>query len=419
MKKSVILLLALSLLAIFLFNFISTADQTVSISPNSGYEIASKIYNISITNANATGDINEVRIDLYNLTVASSTSGSSTGISNSGSGNLFIFAGTPAIAAGTTQYFWFDISSPSAEIFKINVTSIDNQLIPASESENITLTISEDVTAPVIAFVSPTPADDDTQDSDYIEFNVSVDESGSGVKNVTLYIYGSAGLVDSQVFTSSPFFHNFTSLVNDIYHINATVYDNANNSDSTSTRAIEIVAGASSCLPEWSCSWTECINGTQTQTDCADANNCGFIAPAGTQDCESCISNWDCGDWIPAACSGDSNQTRLCTDLNSCEPPDTEIRTCVVGGASAANASGLLSIFSPTTLFFIILGLIAVSVLGVVIILIRLKKKSASANSGNSDSGYSVYSPPRGPPALPPPGYANSPSAYPSQPKNY
>lgn len=422
MKKKVILILGLFLLIGSLFFFISAASQTVLMNPNSGYEIAHKIYNISIQNTNASGDIDEVRIHLYNLTVNATASGSSTGISPAQSGGLFTFAGDPAISAGTTRYFWFDISSASAGSFGINITSIDNQTIPESVSKNITLTISEDVTNPAASFVSPTPANDDVLEEDNIEVNVSVDESGSGVKNVTFYLYNSTVLVSSQTDTSAPFYYDFTGLLDDTYSINATAYDNANNSDDTPTRTVQISAGNTGCLPSWTCSWSECINGTQTQENCVDANSCGYIAPAATQACESCVSNWDCGEWIPAACSGDSNQTRLCTDLNSCEAPDTETRTCVVGGDSTANASGL-SLFSSSTLFFVILGIIVASVLGVIIFLIRLKKKSSSANSGNYDSGYSVYSPPRGPPSLPPtfppPGYANSPQAYPNQPQNY
>lgn len=426
MKKKVILLPILLLFAIFLFNLVLAASQTVTISPSTGEVNQPKIYNISIQNTNATGDINEVRINLYGLTVDSATSGTSTGIANSGSGNLFIFAGVPVIAASATQYFWFNISTTGLGVFSINITSIDNQSSPASVSENKTITISDTV-APVIAFVSPTPSNNDILEVDSIITNFSVDETGSGVNNVTIYLYNSTALISTQTDTSAPYTYTFASLEDGTYYLNATVWDNANNSDSTSTRTIGIVTG-SSCLPSWSCSWTECTNGTQTQTNCVDANNCGFIAPAATQACESCISNWDCGDWSPATCSGDSNQTRLCTDLNSCEAPDSQTRSCVVGGTSAANASGL-SIFSSSTLFFVVLGIIIASVVGVFIVLMRLKKKSSSMNSGNSDSGYPVYSPPRGPPpsppAMPPQGYSNPPRtynrppAYQNQPQNY
>lgn len=400
----------LVLAGIFLIS-LALAAPTVSFSSSTGESGQAKTYNLSI--AADINNITEVKIEFYSLNITSSSVSSDTGVAPVQSGTLFTFSASSLINSSLASYFWFNAMQYQEATFSINVTTTDNASVVTSANKTITIS---DTVNPVTTFVSPTPPDDEILDYDFIELNVSVDESGSGVKNVTFYLHNSTGLVSSQTDTAVPFIHNFTGLDDGTYDINASAFDNASNLDFTPTRTIQITTG-SGCLPNWTCSWTACVNGTQTQTSCTDANSCGFIAPAATQACASCTSNWDCGAWTPADCAGNETQTSVCTDLNNCSvAPDIKTRTCVSSGPTQLGGLGL-SALSPTTIFFIILGVIIASVVVVFFVLIRLKKKSQASNG--SDSSYPAYSPrgpppspPGMPPALPPPSYANPPNAY-------
>ncbi|HTZ42114.1 MAG TPA: Ig-like domain-containing protein [Candidatus Omnitrophota bacterium] len=400
--------------AIFLMSFISAASQSISINSTTGQAGQYSLYNITIQNTDALYNITRVDVNFYGLTVDSSSSGSSIGIANSSSG-LFTFVENPgAINRSTTQYFWFNLLSSQVGIFLVNVTTTDNQSI--TNSQNLSITISDTIN-PTISFSSPTPSYGSILNSTYIPVNVSVNDSGSGIKNVTFFLYDSSNnLVGSNSDSSFPYSYNYTGLNSGTYYLSAIVFDNANNSASVS-ESVQI-AEESACIPSWTCTWSDCVNGTQTASSCTDANNCGAVAPV-SQTCKSsCTSNWDCAPWAPEECSGNETQTRLCNDLNGCSPPDTQTRICVTAGASTANSSGLPSLFSSSTLFFVILGVIIASVVAVVFILMRLKKKSSS-QGGDSNGGYKTYTPRGPPPSMPPPslppsGYANPPRMMPA-----
>jgi hypothetical protein len=101
---------------------------------------------------------------------------------------------------------------------------------------------------------------------------------------------------------------------------------------------------STSCTENWTCvNWTVCASGNQTRT-CTDANSCGttLSEPALSQICtvtntttnstnSTCTESWTCGDW--AICTSSGTQTRTCTDANSCgttasEPVISQSCTC-------------------------------------------------------------------------------------------
>ncbi len=403
--------------AIFLFNFVSSAAQAITIDASIGEAGEYKLYTISVTNLEAAITIPSMTVFIPgNFTVESYDTSSVGAAKTNPSSGLFNFTATPLIAAGATEYFWFNMTTKGLGSFGINITTFDDA--SASASENETITISDTI-APVISFVSPTPADDSTINKPYIEVNVSVVETGSGLKNVTIYFYNATGAISSYTGTSSPFFHNFTSLADKTYSVDAVTYDYANHSN-TLTRTIEIDTAAL-CTSSWTCEWSACVNGTQTKVNCVDANHCNISAPTDSQACGACVTLWDCTEWMPVICSEDGNQTRTCDDLNNCTASTAETRECVLGSPSSQQGSqNKSSIFSSSVLFFVVLGVIVLSVLGVVIALMRLKRKSTLRDFGNNNSGYKVYPPP-GPPSPPsmPPGYPNSRPAYPNNPQAY
>lgn len=404
-------------------SFASAAAQSASISPTTGQAGVYQLYNITLQN------LDTVSITMVNITSPVEVTGT-VPVGTSTNANIsapdpqhLIFANLSAvlIAGGATGYFWLNATTSQVGIFNIDIYSMDsNNSTINSTSVTINISNTTDTSGPIVVFVPPTNSTGSTLNTSYIQVNVTASDSSSGLKNITIFLYNSSRiLIDSSTSLTSPFFHNFTSLGEGTYYINATAYDTLNNMDFTSTRTIELDTGPS-CITNWTCTWGECANNIQSQI-CSDLNSCGVTTgkPNGTQACVSCVTEWNCTGWAPVACSSGSNQTRICTDLSDCAEPTIETRTCVI--TSNANALGqTLPLFSSSFLFFGILGVIVLSIAGVFFALARMKKKSASSNSSSDDSGYTTY-PPRGPPppAFPPPGYANPPRVYPNQPQRY
>jgi len=75
-------------------------------------------------------------------------------------------------------------------------------------------------------------------DRDYLQINVTANDTN--LRNVTIYLYNSTGLVNSATSNSSPNFANFTGLADNTYFFNATATDLADNRNSTETRNITI-----------------------------------------------------------------------------------------------------------------------------------------------------------------------------------
>ncbi|MEM2173911.1 MAG: hypothetical protein QW199_00300 [Candidatus Pacearchaeota archaeon] len=132
----------------------------------------------------------------------------------------------------------FLISGISYGSHNWSINCTDSELSNVSETRDFTIA---DTIAPSINFVSPTETSGSTINRDYIQVNVTASDAGSGLKNITIYLYNSTGnLINSSTSTSSPLFANFTNLPEGTYYFNATAYDNLNNSNSTETRNVTI-----------------------------------------------------------------------------------------------------------------------------------------------------------------------------------
>lgn len=102
----------------------------------------------------------------------------------------------------------------------------------------------------------------------------------------------------------------------------------------TSSAAREMLGGVI-CQPNWSCNnWSSCVSGTSAKIrTCMDINNCNNISsmPLLTEACPLCTTDWNCTAWNPKKCPKTKNQTRICTDRNSCGTDDSkpnEVQAC-------------------------------------------------------------------------------------------
>lgn len=102
------------------------------------------------------------------------------------------------------------------------------------------VTFFKDTINPGINFTIGTEAANSLYKRNWIFVNVSASDSGSGLKNITIFLYNSTSLANFSSSTGSPFSYNFTSLPDEVYSINSTAYDNLGNSNSTETRTITI-----------------------------------------------------------------------------------------------------------------------------------------------------------------------------------
>ncbi|GEM_PF-5825714 len=96
-----------------------------------------------------------------------------------------------------------------------------------------------DTTPPSVSLVPPTPADGSVLAQSYIPVNATALDASP--VSLTLYLYGSSGLVASFTCSASPCFRNFTSLAPGVYQVNASATDAAGNHAASGTRTITLL----------------------------------------------------------------------------------------------------------------------------------------------------------------------------------
>ncbi len=151
---------------------------------------------------------------------------------------------------------WYSInngaSNSSSVAMGVNFTSVtysegsNNWIVWCNDTagnENLAdVTFSIDTTFPQIQFEDPTPANSSKLSQDSLEANITFNDNS--LDNVILRLYNSTGLVNLSISTVSPFYLNFTNLANEIYYLNATVNDTAENVNDTETRVITLDTGS-------------------------------------------------------------------------------------------------------------------------------------------------------------------------------
>ncbi|MFZ1970997.1 MAG: hypothetical protein WAU65_02355 [Candidatus Nanoarchaeia archaeon] len=380
--------------AVRLFNFTiiaSNLNTTTNIT-QLNFSLPNSTFASPVTNVNATSPAP------WTCTVLGSTLVNCIGNSSNGSAafmlNLTIKVTLPSLGTQANQTW--------------NISSLDNY-----SELNWSLWNSEvDNVLPYIAFIKPTDGlNTSTINYSYIQANISLNDSGSGINTsaTAIYLYNSTNIVaySPTNIGSGYYFTNFTGLNNGIYYLIANATDFAGNVNKTANITITVnTTTIPPCSPNWGCiNWGNCVNNTETCTSVNDSNSCGvtFNGTYATQACSSaCTSYWSCSSWSPAVCTNGS-QTRTCTDLNNCSQAQVQNQTCVSGGSLnvTQQQSGQLSGTSSSSsiIFYSVIGVIIVITVVVIVVLVRLKNKSSTdfvGNSKNSNSGYKPYSPPGG-----------------------
>ena len=183
--------------------------EFVSPTENSGVNKSQRFVLINVSASD--GNFRNTTIYLYN----------STGLVNS--------------SVNTSSIAYVNFSVGVDGIYYYNATARD---IANSANSTETRTIILDTTNPLVSYSSETETSGSILTRAYIIVNASA--SDTNLKNVTINLYNSSGLVSSSVNTSSPAYVNFSSLADGEYYFNVTVYDYAGNVNSTVTRNLTL-----------------------------------------------------------------------------------------------------------------------------------------------------------------------------------
>jgi hypothetical protein len=166
-------------------------------------------YNINISNLNYTASDANLQACWYSL--------------DSGLTNISIACGTNATGL---------ISSEGSNTWLVAAND------SSGNKNSTTVTFFKDTIKPLVQFVSPTETNNSFLNRNNISANVTANDTN--LRNITIYLTNSSGLIQQNVSGVSPFFVNFINLADGVYFLNATANDTAGNLNRTETRTITI-----------------------------------------------------------------------------------------------------------------------------------------------------------------------------------
>ncbi|GBE19459.1 hypothetical protein BMS3Abin17_00182 [archaeon BMS3Abin17] len=222
-------------------------------------------YNITVNNTDtgSSANITQVNITLPNLIkFVANTGGTGSGGSFSNTSNVLTWNGDGTVMNLSSQNFWFNANSSTADSYTITVTTL-----------NSTGTQSTNLNVEILLVASNCTEDWNCTWADCI--------SGEQTGNCT----------------------------------------DLNSCGTTNNQPNETRSCIESCTPNWNCTdYSNCIGGVQIRV-CVDTNSCGndTSKPIENQTCTSaCTPEWKCTNWVPEKCPKNETQTRKCTDKNEC-----------------------------------------------------------------------------------------------------
>ena len=215
------------------------------------------IYNVSVNNTDAKIAAN-ANISYVNITIPSTftlvgfsnlTSAGNHGFSNT-STVLSWFNTTTGLVSNVTFFFRFNASAANPGIYNISIVTLNQT---GSYQTNLTITINDTTVPSSIAFADPGRAAGTNISTGILLLNFSASDNGV-FSNITINLYNATGVRINQtnssateVSTASLSF-SFTGLADGNYTVNATAYDNYNNSNSSVSRVFYMDSAAPSAV---------------------------------------------------------------------------------------------------------------------------------------------------------------------------
>ena len=215
------------------------------------------IYNVSVNNTDAKIAAN-ANISYVNITIPSTftlvgfsnlTSAGNHGFSNT-STVLSWFNTTTGLVSNVTFFFRFNASAANPGIYNISIVTLNQT---GSYQTNLTITINDTTVPSSIAFADPSRTAGTNISTGILLLNFSASDNGV-FSNITINLYNATGVRINQtnssateVSTASLSF-SFTGLADGNYTVNATAYDNYNNSNSSVSRVFYMDSAAPSAV---------------------------------------------------------------------------------------------------------------------------------------------------------------------------
>jgi hypothetical protein len=189
---------------------------------------------------------------------------------------------------------WYDYNGTNTTLGgNTSFTALDNQQSSltlwvndsAGNTNSTSVAFTVDTAAPVMQFVSPTPANGGSQTEKYLTINISITEA-----NPDTIILNWNGTNQTVAYAGQHTTVTKSSLADGAYTYYVWMNDSAANDNITGTRAVTIY------------------------TPAPPVGTGGWRGPATVS--YGCTEDWNCTDWIKECRNGE--HTRVCTDLNSC-----------------------------------------------------------------------------------------------------
>lgn len=184
----------------------------------------------NVTSGNLIGNVSIINNSVYINSTADPEMNKSANISLSGGSTTFgyplIYKDGTDICNSTTTIKCFNFTSLNANLVRFNVTQWSNY------------TIRDEITIPLVSFISPTPSNN--SGLTYTSYNLSIGVSVTDIAfaNATLNIYNSSLNLYNGTNFSSSFTYQFNPPRYGTYWFNVTTYDLANNVNYTETRQV-------------------------------------------------------------------------------------------------------------------------------------------------------------------------------------
>ncbi|MBI3334051.1 right-handed parallel beta-helix repeat-containing protein [Candidatus Pacearchaeota archaeon] len=117
--------------------------------------------------------------------------------------------------------------------------SVSDTFGNVNSTETRTVSIAFDVDVPSISFVSPTPGANSYLSQDSLPINVSASDNVA-VNTITVYVYNSTALIQTNRSSSTSILVNLTSLAEGLYQFNASVNDTVGNRNAIALRNVTL-----------------------------------------------------------------------------------------------------------------------------------------------------------------------------------
>ena len=236
--------LVIGTLLILIFAYSVLADHIIRTSIDETSfnfnEDVSVVYNISVNNTDATGNITQVNITIPgSFSFTDGTNRTDAGAHNFVNTSIVLswFNASDLVGNLTKKFFGFNANASTPGTYNITVYTVN---ATGTYQSNISVIINDTTIPSSIEFGVLTYANNTFTKVNNVPVNVTATDNGV-ISSILIELFNSTKVrINSSSTATSPNFINFTGLSDGVYYYNATINDTYNNRNSTTTRIITV-----------------------------------------------------------------------------------------------------------------------------------------------------------------------------------